>query len=356
MATTTLTIDEELLGATSISAAEEARDLDYIDCPFLQCQAMVHGEGEPHKSSGARWIEAFGVGSHSEPTRQQTGYEQMNLSFKSTIKPLTLTPDEVVFPVGISLVEEEMNGGELQTISVAAQRTKKVVAEAKRRFEQYMFQGPDIDAKVAAFTGFGHLNGIDTDADGILEEDAHGSQTNTYGGFNKGSYQNVQGAQNNSYDIGGSFNSGGLDGLISTIIDCEKRSEGSLDGMHVFGSTAAVRNYKMTLQPQERYMSSDTLDGTRMALAVHGKPLYIEHYMPNSGTNTTASEASFILLDFNAIYFMWSKVIRNGYFSLSDWVPLGNGYNVRVAQVVVRGQLWVSSWGSSAVLVNGDTF
>jgi lysozyme family protein len=53
---------------------------------------------------------------------------------------------------------------------------------------------------------------------------------------------------------------------------------------------------------------------------------------------------------------MWSKVIRDGYFSMSDFENIGNGYDVRVAEILVRGQLWVQAWGSSALLTNGETF
>jgi lysozyme family protein len=63
-----------------------------------------------------------------------------------------------------------------------------------------------------------------------------------------------------------------------------------------------------------------------------------------------------LMVDLNAIYVCWSKVIRDGYFSMSDFANIGNGYNVRVAEVLVRGQLWAESFASSAFIANAETF
>lgn len=353
----TITIDDELLSATTMRAAEEARDLDYISTPFLQELERVHGKGQPNKTTGARWIGSFGAGSHSNPTRQSSGYERLDLNFGGTLKPMVLTPDEVIFPVGLSLVEEELNGGADSTIGFAAQRTQKVMGEAKRRFEKYMFQGA-LSADVAEFGGFYHLNGLD-DADlGVLEENAAGAQSNAIGGFDKGSYLTVEGAQNQAYNIGGSFQAGGLTGLIDSIIKAEQRSEGGLAGLAVFGSNNAVRNYRMLLQPQERYAQNDkSVNGMRVApLMVHNAPLHVSAYMPQSGAISATSKVSFYIVDLNAIYFCWSKVVRDGFFGLGDWKDVGNGYNVKINQIVIRGQLFVEAWGGSAVLYNGETF
>ena len=68
MPTTTLTVDNELLSATSIEAAKEARDLRHVVTPFLAEQARVHGEGQPSKGSGHKWVGSFQTGNHSSGT------------------------------------------------------------------------------------------------------------------------------------------------------------------------------------------------------------------------------------------------------------------------------------------------
>ena len=41
---------------------------------------------------------------------------------------------------------------------------------------------------------------------------------------------------------------------------------------------------------------------------------------------------------------------------MSDFANVGNGYNVRVAEILVRGQLWAESFASSAIIGDAETF
>jgi hypothetical protein len=358
MPTTSLTVDNELLSATSIEAAREARDMRHVTTPFLAEHERVHGAGNPNKSSGHKWVGSFQTGGHSSPTRRRTGYEQMNLSFSGVLTPMVLTPAEVSYPIGISGVEEDLNGGDLQTIELAARRSKSVMNEAKRQFEKQMIQGG-----VSQYEDWLTLNGIDFAASnkGILEATA--TPTGTIGGFNRSTFSALEGVPNQFFDIGGSFNTAGLTGLYRTIIAAKARAVDDISGLTVLCSERALENYKRTIQANERYMVTGTdtqLDATGMNLMINGVPAHVSTFMPNSaalGSGASATNpASFYLLDLNAIYVCWSKVIRDGYFSVSDFEPIGNGYQVRVSEILVRGQLWVESFASSAVLVDGETF
>jgi hypothetical protein len=352
MATTDLKIDNELLSATSIEAAREARDLRSVVTPFIAEHARVHGEGQPNKGSGHKWVSAFQSGMHSQPVRRRTGYEQLNLSFSSVLTPMVLSPAEVSYPIGISALEEDLNGGDLQTIELASRRAKAVMSEAKRDFEKQMIQGG-----VAQYDDFNTLNGIDFNNKGYLENANVGSQNNVIGGFSKATHSALEGSQNQFFDIGSNFNSSGLVGLYRTIIKAKARATDDLGGMTVFCSEKALENYKRTIQASERYIvnsGDDGLDATGMNLMINGLPAHVSTHMPT--TTTGAQNVSFYLLDLNAIYFMWSKVLRDGYFSHSDFENVGNGYSVRVAEILVRGQLMVEYFGSSAVLINGETF
>ena len=44
MPTTALTVDNELLSATSIEAAKEAKDVNHVTTPYLAEHARIHGE------------------------------------------------------------------------------------------------------------------------------------------------------------------------------------------------------------------------------------------------------------------------------------------------------------------------
>ena len=353
MATTTLTVDNELLSATSIEAAKEARDLRHVATPFLAEQARVHGEGQPSKGSGHKWIGSFQTGDHSSPTKRQTGYEQMNLSFSGVLTPMVLSPAEVSYPIGISAVEEDLNGGDLQTIEIASRRAKAVMSKAKREFEEHILTGG-----VSQYDDWYSLEGSQSaNADGFLEATAYGSQNNIIGGFNKGTHAALSGANNQFFDVGSSFNSNGLTGIYRTLIKARARATDDLSGLTVFMSEKAMENYKRTIQANERYMvmdDRDGVDGANMNLMISGMPAHVSTFL---GSYTVdAKRHSIVMLDLNAIYVCWSKVIRDGYFSMSDFENVGNGYNVRVAEILVRGQLWAEAFGSSAIIADAETF
>ena len=185
------------------------------------------------------------------------------------------------------------------------------------------------------------------------------SQVNVIGGFSKADNSALPGANNQFFDIGGSFNTAGLVGLYRTIIAAKARATDDLGGLTVICSERGMENYKRTIQANERYMvssGSEGLDATAMNLMIAGVPAHVSTHMPKAADSDITSDVSFYLIDLNAIYVCWSKVIRDGYFSMSDFENVGNGYQVRVAEVLVRGQLWVESWGSSAILTNGESF
>ncbi len=350
----TINITDALLTNTTIRAAQEARDQDYLDTPFTACQEAVHGKGAPSRNTGVRWLEGLGVGSHSEPTAMRDGYERINMNFRQTLKPFIFRPFELVFPIGISELEEEANQGEDATIELAAYRTKKVMAEARRRFEQYIMQGP-LAAKVAEFSDFGHLNGVDYTT-GVLEGVAPGAQVNSYGGVNKGSYQTTPGLQNRFANVGGNFSSGGLRALTTITHQLKLRAEHGLDGLAWFASENGLSHYHSTLQVQERYKMGEKKDGVTGDLLIAGVPVKQHPYMALTGANTAALPISFMSVDFNSVYFCWGKYKRDGCFGMGPWERIGNGYNVRMAQVLVKGQLWTKGFGSSALVVNAENY
>lgn len=352
MPTTSLTVDNELLSATSIEAAKEARDLRHVVTPFLAEHERVHGAGQPSKGSGHKWVGSFQTGNHSSPTKRQTGYEQMNLSFSGVLTPMVLTPAEVSYPIGISAVEEDLNGGDLQTIELASRRAKAVMSKAKRDFEKHMLQGG-----VSQYEDWHSLNG-DEEGDGFLEAAAPGTQVNVIGGFSKSTFSALTGSQNQFFDVGSSFNTSGLTGIYRTLIKAKARALDDLNGLTVISSEKALENYKRTIQANERYMvmdNNDQIDGANMNLLISGIPAHVSTNLDYTAT-TGKKQFSMVLVDLNAIYVCWSKVIRDGYFSMSDFENVGNGYNVRVAEILVRGQLWVESFASSAVIADAESF
>lgn len=349
MATTTVTVDTELLTATSIEAAKEARDLQFLDTPFLNELDRVHGKGKPNKTSGHTWVGGFNVGDHSSPTRMRTGFEQLNLSFASVLEPMKITPGEICYPVGISKTEEDNNGGALQTLNMASERVEAVMGQAKRDFEQHMLIGG-----VAGFEDFYSLNGLDY-ADGFLEGTAPSGQSNVIGGFSKATYAALPGSQNQVFDVANNFNALGNIGIDRVIFAAKPRT-GTRTNMAAICSQKFMENYKRTLLPNERYASSENLDAHNLELYINGVKGMISPILGSYTPVSSSDVVSMMLLDLNEIYFMWSNITRDGYFGFSNWEDIRNGYNVRVAEILVRGQTWVKGWASSGVILNAEQY
>jgi hypothetical protein len=204
------------------------------------------------------------------------------------------------------------------------------------------------------------LNGIDDTTGGLLEEDVITGQTNSYGGFNKGTYAGTQGAANQSYDCAGSFNTGGLAGLFRVTLKARNRSVGEKKNMRWYLSEACAENYLRVMQGQERYVrdgSSDKAgDAIRVEFAINGVPGVSNQWMPDSGAVTLGDPWSGALIDHEALFFRWMKATRDGYFGMSDIQPVGNGYNVNIGVIHIGGQWWIESWAPHAVVIDGNAF
>ena len=100
-------------------------------------------------------------------------------------------------------------------------------------------------------------------------------------------------------------------------------------------------------------MDEKSLDGGKMSTTFQGVPIDVEYYMPNAGTSSSTSEASFYILNMNDIHCLWDP---KGYFDLSDFETVSGEYDVRAAKLRVRGQLIAKHLGSSGLAVNLDTF
>ena len=191
-----------------------------------------------------------------------------------------------------------------------------------------------------------------------MEARAAGTQNNIIGGFDKNAHAALTGSQNQFFDVGSSFNTSGLTGIYRSIIKAKARAIDDLGGLTVIMSEKCMENYKRTLQANERYMimdGNDQIDGANMNLLISGIPAHVSTHLGATPVNGTKTVSAY-MIDLNAIYVCWSKVIRDGYFSMSDFANIGNGYNVRVAEVLVRGQLWVEGFASSVLIADAETF
>jgi len=346
MATTSLSIGNELLSTTMYILMKEWRDNVHESVAFLDSQERVHGKGAPNQAGGTRIVCPLGFGEHSTTTRLQTGFERIDLSVSDVFQPAVYDWAHVVRPVAISSEEEFVNQGEAAVLSILESRTKMTANAMKREFVRQIVKGAE-----AGWEDWNTLNGVDN-AGGFLEENAVGSQGNSVGGVSKSTYSAKTGWQNQMFDGSASFNANGLAGLYDLKVEIDSVSpSGSAD--IILASRAGFKNLKRALSAQERYVDQNTIDGGRMVQMWDGIQIDVERNMPNAGTTTTGDPISFYFLNSSDIHVMWDP---KGYFDLSEFETVSGEYDVRSAKLRCRGQLIAKHLGSSGIGFDLDTF
>jgi hypothetical protein len=347
-------LDAELVSATGITLADNKRDLLDVNTPLLNRHNEVHGKGKPTKKGSTRWGHGMPIGRHSTGTAQNSGFETVNASVSGVVVPLAVEIAEIVYPVAISQREADDAGSEGAAFDLYGKRMTQAMGAARRDWEQNSFQ-----RNVAGMDAFLSLNGDDTST-GLIENDGRGACTNTIGSFSRGTYLDVAGAQNDSYDFNGSANTYLLAGLGN--IESNIRARGQVDLQTSFSlfSVDGLANYKRVVQTYERYIRSgndkSAIDAVILELAVAGLPTPSTTFMPNAGSTTTADPWTYLRGDLASIMFHWGEGGRNGYFGLAGAQLVSGLQRVMVDLIVVRGQWLPESWHGWAVGYNGDAF
>ena len=352
MATTALTIGNELLSPPMHILMKDFRDNVHESVAFLDAQERIHGAGKPVQAGGSRIVVPLGFGEHSSTTRMQTGFERIDLSVEDVFKPAQYDFGHVVRPVAISSEEEMVNQGDAAVLSILESRVMMTANALKREFVKQIVKGNQ-----TGWEDWNTLNGIDVptgDHQGFLEDLAVGAQVNAVGGVDKGDYQDKTGWQNQRFDGAGSFNSNGLAGLYDLLVEINAVSPSGAPNV-ILASRAGFKNLKRALQAHERYVDQSQIDGGRMVEMFQGIPINVEYNMPNAGgaSGTTADPISFYFLNMNDIYCLWDP---KGYFDLSDFETVSGEYDVRAAKLRCRGQLIAKHLGSSGLAFDLETF
>ena len=349
MATTSLTLNNELLASTLYVLNKEETDLLFETTPLFDHQKKAHGgEGKPSYPGGSTIIEPLVVDEHSDATQLSTGYEAINLSVREVLKPAQFDWFEAVVPIVISGSEERKNRGPQAVLQILEARHAAAMGGFRRNFCQQIIAG-----NVASMSNLNTLNGVDyTGASGgFLEEDAVGSQANSVGGVSKSTYSSLVGWQNQRATASGSFNANGLAAFDDVNVEMRQYSPSGPPSVGLV-SKSAFKNLKRALRAYERYVNEKTLDGGRMMLEWDGAPLEVEVNMPNAGTNTSANPISAYFLNLDHIKVAWHE---QGFFEVGDFREQ-SGYDVRAAHILVMCQLTANHLGSSGIVYNADTF
>lgn len=347
--TRTLTYDLDELSNVAILSGKETRDGLARRLPMMDACERVHGKGGMSMDGGAKWKQDLEAFEHSVPTALPTGYEEINLDVRSTDRSFIFNPAFVTAPILISQTEKNVHHGQAAVNDIAARRTKNVLAAQMRAWHKHSLQGG-----VAGYDDWATLNGVDYGT-GLLEEDVHGSQGNTYGGLSKATLSAVPAMNNWSYDFLDQVEANGRAGILYVMNNIEEYLMD--EGSHICLATQnGLANLQRVMQPYMQYVQSggkaNEVEMSGPNLLIKGVPVYATSHLPTGG----ASPISLMIVDFDAIYPVWLKSDTDGYFGITDFVQHSGAHRVFVSYVDINGQWWVRAYNTSGILHNGEGY
>ena len=350
MSTTVTYSDEELATLTQIRVAK-LRD-NFSKATRFADKVL----SRPPMDDGGKQINIpFKYRRHSAPTRVRTGFEQVNLSFQPNMISMIAGLGCTVRPAGIGLIDDITNRGKEAVLNLATERAADAERGHMEDFEQQFLQ-----SGVTALADFISVNG-DDDTTGIVESAAVGSQDNTIQGISKSTYSTLPGMQNQIYDAGGSFATGGMIGLDSIQSNVRNAlNAGDADWL-AFCTLQFSQNWNRVNSSLEQYVNvagqkqaGGAEYGAQIEFLVKGFKTTVSRYMPTAGTATTTKPWSWLLIDFNSI--IWRG--RKGYVKqVTPWTSMNPAGNLaRVMWITTAGQMTFENLETSGVLVDAQTW
>lgn len=346
MPSTSFTTENELLTSTLRDFIQAEKSMQDRPTRFLDdLDKMGKRMSEGGESIQIDWE----TNRHSQPTRLTTGYEIINLTAQKVGTPGRDDWGEVVYPVVMSQSEDWRNRGKAKRLDILERRARVTFHGAREDLQKHFLQGG-----VSGFDDILSYNGFDN-TDGMLEQDAVGSQTNTLHTLSRAAFATLPGFQNQVFDIAGSFSANGLDGLtdVSSRIK-ELAGEGGIKLMG-YGSIEFMNNLKKASRTFEQFIDVEKYDGGKMVQVWDGirlQSLADQLGLPNAGSVTTADPISCIIVDFASIY----CDAQTGYwFDTGDFREATNQL-VRWSPLHIVTQLLAEYLGSSGVLFDGNVF
>ena len=351
MASTSLTIANELLSTTHYILNDQWVDNRHRHSAYLSALEKVHGRGSPSEDGGSRYVQALGFYEHSQATRMQSGYELLNMAVTDVHVPAVYTPAHTLQPVIISRDEEIKNKGESQVMKILENRQKQVMNAMYRNWCRRLLTGETI----VGYEDWGTLNGI-TSGSGFLQENAIGSQDNSVGGVSKSTYSDIPGWQNQRVNLSNSFNSTGLAGMDHLRVRTSAQAPGGSDDMFIFISLQGYENLKRSLRTYERYViekSGDGADGGKLSSFWDGIPMEMESHMPTDTSVHTTAVITAYFLDLGSIHPIWDG---EGFFEAEPFETVSGQSDTRASKVRLYGQLCAKHLASSGIAYDGETF
>jgi hypothetical protein len=288
---------------------------------------------------------------------------------------------------GFSVICSRMEMRELskdQAADLLKRRLDAVMFSARKRFFRRI-----LGHASTGWTNLNTLNGVDSGFNGALEDDAVGSQTNTFAGFNKSTFATYARSQNQVADCAGAAGTTMAERLLDVGLKIDRYLANEMGGA-VSGakpvaklSSESFKNLVKSQMARDMIIKPTTnLDeGSRLSQAVQKKMLTwggidyeIDYNLPvqNAGLATATKPISGYIIDPTQLGFTKRKVAQSPeagpatmYFqSDRTGVVEVSGYDVFMKKYYVDGQFdfgpvanegWMGL-STSAIILDAETY
>lgn len=329
-------LSNDILSSTLRELIKDEVDQLFKTTPFLD-HMNRHG-GVRIVDGGQKVDQPLILSEHSSITQLSSGYEPTNLAVKDVLRNATFDFADYVAPVVITRKEELSNSGPRAIVDIAEARLKSVMGMFKREFEKQAVAGSS-----TIMTELLTLNG--NVATGFLEPQVAAAQNNVVGTLSKATFTDLQ---NQYVNAGAGFGAGATGFLTELFLGAQQRTPDTTPDC-ILASENCYKLYKLDLFAKERYISEQTLDSGKLALAFHEAMMYVDPNLPvNPGGG--GQEISAYMLNTKHIKVIFDSRAN---FTLGDFQKL-SGYTSRSADVMLRTQLCFDHLLSSGVLANAE--
>lgn len=367
MPTQTLTIDAGILTNIGFVAGKEKRDGLALESGVLACLKNALGNPANRRwDTGGRYSSGLAVVEHSTPTdlAASGGFAPLSGTVYEPERALIYTLADTGAPVMFSGYQARIYDSQKAFDAFWQGRVENVMSMLHRRWTRQMVAGG-----AAGFASWNSLNGVDTGIAtnaGFIEDDAFGSQTNSFGGLSRGSFPAVPGCQNQVQSGADAFGSNGPNAMFSLATGCRRHKNG---GNKVWlGSDQGMNNIKRSSLAYERFTDKSSLDLGREAAVFNGSMIFHEPQMPIStatgGSSTNTNPITFYYLDIDDIFPVWANKVNTGGVNLGDGYfgtggvaeQLAGNQQVWCMAIECAGQLVALDVGSSGLVHSAETF
>jgi len=320
------------------------QDLLFQKLPLLDGFRSIPG-GRDKVDGGAEKAYEVIVQQHSGIVEHSTGYEPTTTSVQEVSQLARFYFYLWSTVIAITKKDKLENSGKAAQVKLLEMRMKAQLGHVMRQFEAHMLQNQGV------FNLLGSLDGgstVGAAANGLLEPDAIGAQTNTIGTLARQTYTPF--LDNHVYDIAGVFATNGVEQLnLAMTQTWSYAAPGSHQLLGIL-SDICFNKYMTEMGTQVRLVKKDKLDvGGVELVTLHGHRLKPS---PNLAFNTAAADiVSGYLMDIGGIF---EIVNRHADWSI-DPPEKVSGQLVLARDMCYHGQLgFQHGMRGSAVILNGE--